>query len=332
MKPVIEVPALYNSIREDMGYGPTDRVCRAIFLQGLRQGNPFSIVAAEGSDLPVNHTHTVPLGDYESQSEEVLELSSHTDSIVHLHRRTLLTTDAWQKRQIAPQVIATLHGPSENVNKAYENISKKGLKFTVLDEKQLDGLNEEFDVVALIENGVDTNYFMPNFKSVKESIVCLGRICREKGQADAIRVASLADMKLVMAGPVTDTAYFRKEILPYVDGDLIKFLGTVSTSQIRNLLDRAVCLIHPIHWEDPAPLVVLEAQSMGVPVVAYGRGGLPRQIKNGVTGYLVSDTNEAVDAVNEVIGLDRENIRKWTMRNFDWSIISKKYFRLFQDL
>ncbi len=45
-------------------------------------------------------------------------------------------------------------------------------------------------------------------------------------------------------------------------------------------------MLHTSHWE-ACPLVVLEAMSAKLPVVAYGVGGVPEQVQAGRTGYLV---------------------------------------------
>ena len=54
----------------------------------------------------------------------------------------------------------------------------------------------------------------------------------------------------------------------------------------------------------------------GTPVIAYQRGSMPEIIDHGVTGFLVSDTDSAVAAVDSAIALDRGNIRRVAERRF----------------
>jgi glycosyltransferase involved in cell wall biosynthesis len=49
-------------------------------------------------------------------------------------------------------------------------------------------------------------------------------------------------------------------------------------------------------------LVILEAMSTGMPVVAARAGGIPELIEEGVSGFLFGDESEAVSAIREVLG------------------------------
>ncbi len=54
---------------------------------------------------------------------------------------------------------------------------------------------------------------------------------------------------------------------------------------------------------------MIEAMACGTPVIAYRRGSVPEVIDDGVTGFVVDDMDGAVDAVNRVAGLCREQCR-----------------------
>ena len=63
----------------------------------------------------------------------------------------------------------------------------------------------------------------------------------------------------------------------------IQFLGFVPP---RKLFDQIDVLIVPSLWHDPCPLVILEAYSFGIPVIAARRGGIPEEVEEGKTGFL----------------------------------------------
>jgi glycosyltransferase involved in cell wall biosynthesis len=48
-------------------------------------------------------------------------------------------------------------------------------------------------------------------------------------------------------------------------------------------------------------LVVLEAMSSGLPVVAARAGGIPEMIQDGVSGYLFDEGAQAVEAIQELL-------------------------------
>jgi glycosyltransferase involved in cell wall biosynthesis len=58
----------------------------------------------------------------------------------------------------------------------------------------------------------------------------------------------------------------------------------------------APTLLFPIGWPEPFGLVMIEAMSCGTPVLAFRRGSVPEVIEDGVSGFVVSSTEEAVAA------------------------------------
>ena len=57
--------------------------------------------------------------------------------------------------------------------------------------------------------------------------------------------------------------------------------------------------LHPIAFDEPFGLSVVEAMACGTPVVAYRRGSMPEVVDEGVTGFLVHDVDGAVAAVSQ---------------------------------
>ncbi len=167
----------------------------------------------------------------------------------------------------------------------------------------------ELDYLATIYHGIDLDG-LPFSAAGGDDLVILGRIHPDKGTADAIRIAALAGRRLLIAGLVADERYFRDEVEPLVDGDRVVYLGSVGPTQRAEVLGAAHALLHPIAFAEPFGLSVVEAMATGTPVVAFSLGSMPEVIDEGITGFLVTDVDEAAAAVTRVADLDRATVRR----------------------
>jgi glycosyltransferase involved in cell wall biosynthesis len=73
-------------------------------------------------------------------------------------------------------------------------------------------------------------------------------------------------------------------------GEQIAFLGWAQQAETREHYRLADILVIPSIWDDPAPLVGLEAMAFGTPLVGFAVGGIPDYLIDGVTGVLVRAT------------------------------------------
>ncbi|HMB95257.1 MAG TPA: glycosyltransferase family 4 protein, partial [Tepidisphaeraceae bacterium] len=69
------------------------------------------------------------------------------------------------------------------------------------------------------------------------------------------------------------------------------FAGEVDYSQMSGEYSQSDIFVHPSVWNDPSPLVLGEAMSAGVPVVATRVGGQPEIVSHGESGLLVPPNN-----------------------------------------
>ena len=92
----------------------------------------------------------------------------------------------------------------------------------------------------------------------------------EKGPEDAIRIAEAAGMPLRIAAkiPRAETAYFKKQLQPHIDGERVTLVGEVDDAKKQPFLAGAAALLFPIDWPEPFGLVMIEAMACGTPVIA----------------------------------------------------------------
>ncbi|HWM98600.1 MAG TPA: glycosyltransferase, partial [Streptosporangiaceae bacterium] len=163
-------------------------------------------------------------------------------------------------------------------------------------------------------------------------LVSFGRIHPDKGTADAIEIARRAGRRLVICGIVQDERYFANAVEPHVDGDQVVFLGSVGPRRRADVLGDAAALLHPIHFDEPFGLSVVEAMACGTPVVAYRRGSMPEVVDEGVTGYLAHDIESSVDAVRAAVRLDRSAVHARAVARFGADRMVDDYLRTYEAL
>ena len=140
-------------------------------------------------------------------------------------------------------------------------------------------------------------------------LVILGRIHPDKGTADAIRIGRRTGRRLLICGIVQDHEYFDTEG-PATHRRRHGRLSGVGRPAAASgqCSGSAHALLHPIAFDEPFGLSVVEAMACGTPVIAYRRGSMPEIIDHGRTGYLVDSLDEAVAAVDRVADLDRSQL------------------------
>ena len=136
----------------------------------------------------------------------------------------------------------------------------------------------------------------------------------------------------MLCGPVQDERYFADDVEPHIDGDRVRYLGSVGRDERAAVLGAASCLLHPIAFAEPFGLSVVEAMLCGTPVVAYDRGSMPEIVEDGVTGVLAHDVDSAVRAVARATGLDRAACRAAAERRFSADRMVDDYLAVYERL
>ncbi|MBR0800959.1 glycosyltransferase family 4 protein [Bradyrhizobium jicamae] len=180
--------------------------------------------------------------------------------------------------------------------------------------------------LGTIRHGLPVDLFRPSYGDTPY-LAFLGRLTKEKGPEDAIRIARAARMPLRIAAkiPRAETAYFKNHIEPHVDGDNVKLIGEVDDVKKQPFLGDAAALLFPIDWPEPFGLVMIEAMACGTPVIAYRSGSVPEVVEHGVTGFIVENEAQAIEAVRDLGRLDRRKVRARFEERFSASRMAREY-------
>jgi glycosyltransferase involved in cell wall biosynthesis len=162
----------------------------------------------------------------------------------------------------------------------------------------------------------------------------LGRISPEKAPDAAIRIAAASGMPLKIAAKVdrVDEEYFKAVVEPLLMHGDIEFVGEIGEHEKQEFLGRAAALVFPIAWREPFGLVMIEAMACGTPVVAFDNGSVPEVLESGLTGFIVHDERQAIEAVGKIATLDRDRIRAEFDRRFTAHHMAQNYLKLFSRL
>lgn len=134
----------------------------------------------------------------------------------------------------------------------------------------------------------------------KKRAVFIGRLSFEKGLLNLIEDWSAVNYPLYVigTGPQENKA---KEISK--SNKNITFLGNMENKKVKEFLAESSFLVFPSTLYEGMPITILEAMSVGVPVIATNLGPRNEMIQNGINGFLYENGNgtEFIDKVNMLI-------------------------------
>jgi glycosyltransferase involved in cell wall biosynthesis len=97
-------------------------------------------------------------------------------------------------------------------------------------------------------------------------------------------------------------------------------------------LGNAIALLHPIYFDEPFGLSVVESMFCGTPVIAYNRGSMPEIIENNLSGFVISDRDQAIDSVSAVEMIDRQKCYEYAIKKFSIDTMIEKYIQAYRTI
>ncbi len=169
-----------------------------------------------------------------------------------------------------------------------------------------------------LSDGIDTDAFRPGaagpVQPVPQAPLILlpARVVRPKGHLDLIRAAARLrdgglDFVVGFAGRVESTGFvelLRVEIARAGLEDRVLFLGALTGDELRDWYAASAVVAFPTYHHEGLGRIIVEAQAMERPVVAYATGGVPEGIVDGETGFLVQtgDAAALADRLARLLG------------------------------
>ena len=173
------------------------------------------------------------------------------------------------------------------------------------------------------------DYFTSN--SYSKKFLYLGHIQEEKGVEDLFQAAKFLsnDYSIDFYGNITEKKYKLDE---FWKSEIVTYKGVLKPDEVPEIISKYDVLILPSYREG-YPGVIIEAFSVGIPVIATNLKGISEIVQNGISGILVPINNplELSKAIkyfdsNNYIRFSKE--AKKIFKNFDNSIQTKKIIKL----
>lgn len=186
----------------------------------------------------------------------------------------------------------------------------------------------DLNYLATIYNGAPIEE-IPFIKKPKGNyLLFVGRICPEKGVAEAVEVARRTGEKLIILGPPVTGEYWDKKIKPYLN-EKIRHIGVISRKGLYEYYGNAKATLVPIQWEEPFGLVMIESMACGTPVIAFRRGSVPEVVIDKKTGFIVNTVEEMAEAIQTTDAINRNDCRIHIEKNFSSKQMITRYEKEF---
>lgn len=210
---------------------------------------------------------------------------------VHVHFLTNSTAVAMLARIMGgPTYSATVHGPDELTDAPLLDFPAKIdhasfiAAITHFCKSQLIRFSSiaAADKIKIIHCGLDLSGFDATPPPDNKTLVCVGRLCPQKGQAQlpaavaALR-AEFPDMKLVLVGDGESRSEIEAEIARRGVGDMIEITGWMENTRVREAVKNARAFLLPSYAEG-LPVVIMEALALGRPVISTYIAGIPELV------------------------------------------------------
>ena len=335
---IAQVAPLYESVPPKL-YGGTERVVSYLTEALVEAGHDVTLFASGDSETSArlvpccakslrlnNHDCIDQLAHHFVMLEEVLERADRFD-IIHFHVDYM----HFPLSKLSGLVhVSTLHGRLDSPDlvplyRKYKNMPVTSISLN--QRKPLPWVNW----IGNVYHGLPED-LLPLGDGRGNYLAFLGRISPEKRVDRAIEIAKKLNRPLKIAAKVdpSDRLYYEREIEPLLNTPNVEFVGEINEQQKGEFLGNAYAYLFPIDWPEPFGLTMIESMACGTPTIAFNCGSVPEVITNGVSGFIVENIDEAVNAVQQAATLDRAACRAEFMERFSAPKMAQQYAKLYE--
>ena len=334
---IAQVAPLYESVPPKQ-YGGTERIVSYLTEALIRQGHDVTLFASGDSEtaarlIPVCH-RSLRLDErsMDQLAHHVLLLEqvskrAHEFDVIHFHIDYLHFPVS---RLLRIPHVTTLHGRLDIPDLAPLYNEFRETPVVSISNSQREPVPWA-NWQATVYHGLPEDLL--RFRSeAGKYLAFLGRICPEKRVDRAIEIAKQTGIPLKIAAKIdpVDKRYFKRVVQPLLRNcSIAEWVGEISDQQKDEFLGNAYALLFPIDWPEPFGLVMIEAMACGTPVIAYEGGAVAEVIEQGRTGFIVTELEDAIEAVRRVPDLSRARCRQVFEKRFTATRMARDYVKVY---
>ncbi len=316
-------------------YGPAEQVASNI-AEGLVEKGFDVTLFATGNSATKGKLSSIcerPFDEDPSVDPIVAEclhishLMEQADNFDIIHNNFGFLPLAWS-RLIKTPMVTTIHGSlSSKIIPVYKKYNNSVHYVSISNS----GRNPEIDYTATVYNGININEFIFS-REPEDYLLFFGRIHPDSGTREAIEIAIKAKRKLIISGLIQDQEYFDRKVKPNINNEDILYAGNPDQPGKLKLLSQAFALLYPLVFPGSFEPSVVEAMACGTPVIAFNVGPMSEFILHEKTGFLVSDTDEAIEAVKKINSINRSQCTRWTSSMFSRQKMIEGYLKVYNKI
>lgn len=211
----------------------------------------------------------------------------------------------------------TVHGPEELDRPQFLKLAEKinRSKFVVaissFGRSQLMRWvnHDRWNKIKIVHCGLESSFYNGPAEAIpnKPRLVCIGRLCEQKGQLLLIEAAKnlhaqQIDFELILAGDGEMRVEIESLIVQHQLQDKVKITGWISSEEVRSYILAAQVLVLP-SFAEGLPVVIMEAMSLRRPVISTYIAGIPELIIPEENGWLcvAGDVADLTNTIREAL-------------------------------
>ncbi|NKE72293.1 glycosyltransferase family 4 protein [Candidatus Manganitrophus noduliformans] len=335
---IAQISPLFESVPPKL-YGGTERVVSVLTEGLIKNGHDVTLFASGDSKTSARLVSVcraaLRLSNVKDPyADHILQLSTvydHAEEFDLIHSHADYFTFPFAQRSATPTV-TTLHGR--------------------LDMPELQGIHRYYKSHPLISishsqrtpfpfaNWVSTVHHglpMEKYRFHPEPgsyLAFLGRIAPEKRADIAVAVAQKTGIPLKIAAKIADQDrdYFDAVIRPLIKPPLVEYIGEIGDEEKNVFLGDALALLFPIDWPEPFGLVMIESLACGTPVIARPYGSVNEILVHGTTGFIHSEVDDLVRAVERIGEISRKGCREYVEDAFSAERMVRRYEQAYEEV